>query len=135
MLMDSAHLHKLKDEARAKLLSNVLVPRKNALLKAGNKNDRIDARKLADLLRQSVYSRFGGYWPGRVFSPGEMREFLWTICSGHWSMSILKRRVPAKPSTFLLGAIRDAWSWFRRSHQFKDSCLGQEGRQIEPGSN
>ena len=26
-------------------------PRKNALLKAGNKNDRIDARKLADLLR------------------------------------------------------------------------------------
>jgi transposase len=26
-------------------------PRKNALLKVGNKNDRIDARKLADLLR------------------------------------------------------------------------------------
>ena len=26
-------------------------PRKNALLKHGNKNDRIDARKLADLLR------------------------------------------------------------------------------------
>jgi|SRR5215472_13136808 len=26
-------------------------PRKNALLKAGNKNDRIDARKLAELLR------------------------------------------------------------------------------------
>jgi transposase len=25
-------------------------PRKNALLKAGNKNDRIDARKLAELL-------------------------------------------------------------------------------------
>ncbi len=34
-------------------VSRVLVcdPRKNALLKAGNKNDRIDARKLADLLR------------------------------------------------------------------------------------
>ena len=33
-------------------VTRVLVcdPRKNALLKAGNKNDRIDARKLADLL-------------------------------------------------------------------------------------
>ena len=26
-------------------------PRRNALLKAGNKNDRVDARKLSDLLR------------------------------------------------------------------------------------
>ena len=34
-------------------VSQVVVcdPQKNALLKAGNKNDRIDARKLADLLR------------------------------------------------------------------------------------
>ena len=31
-------------------------PRKNALLKAGNKNDRIDARKLAELLRGGVLS-------------------------------------------------------------------------------
>lgn len=31
-------------------------PRKNALLKAGNKNDRIDARKLADLLRVGLLS-------------------------------------------------------------------------------
>jgi transposase len=31
-------------------------PRKNALLKAGNKNDRIDARKLADLLRSGLLS-------------------------------------------------------------------------------
>jgi hypothetical protein len=31
-------------------------PRKNALLKAGNKNDRIDARKLADLLRAGMVS-------------------------------------------------------------------------------
>ena len=31
-------------------------PRKNALLKAGNKNDRIDARKLADLLRSRLLS-------------------------------------------------------------------------------
>ena len=31
-------------------------PRKNALLKAGNKNDRIDARKLADLLRTGLLS-------------------------------------------------------------------------------
>src|ERR1700689_5130869 len=29
-------------------------PRKNALLKAGNKNDQIDARKLADLLRAGL---------------------------------------------------------------------------------
>ena len=31
-------------------------PRENALLKAGNKNDRIDARKLADLLRSGLLS-------------------------------------------------------------------------------
>src|SRR6266699_4271786 len=39
-------------------VTEVLVcdPRKNALLKAGNKNDRIDARKLADLLRNGVLS-------------------------------------------------------------------------------
>src|ERR1700693_4441918 len=39
-------------------VANVLVcdPRKNALLKSGNKNDRIDARKLADLLRSGLLS-------------------------------------------------------------------------------
>jgi transposase len=39
-------------------VSRVVVcdPRKNALLKAGNKNDRIDARKLADLLRGGLLS-------------------------------------------------------------------------------
>ena len=39
-------------------VTHVLVcdPRKNALLKAGNKNDRIDARKLADLLRSGLLS-------------------------------------------------------------------------------
>jgi transposase len=31
-------------------------PRKNALLKAGNKNDRVDARKLAELLRAGLLS-------------------------------------------------------------------------------
>jgi Transposase len=31
-------------------------PRKNALLKSGNKNDRIDARKFADLLRTDPLS-------------------------------------------------------------------------------
>src|ERR1700674_3444171 len=37
-------------------VSNVVVcdPRKNALLKAGNKNDRVDARKLSDLLRAGL---------------------------------------------------------------------------------
>jgi len=29
-------------------------PRKNALLKAGNKNDRVDPRKLTDLLRAGL---------------------------------------------------------------------------------
>src|SRR5271169_2317971 len=39
-------------------VTQVLVcdPRKNALLQAGNKNDRIDARKLADLLRTGLLS-------------------------------------------------------------------------------
>src|ERR1700692_4230084 len=39
-------------------VTEVLVcdPRKNALLKAGNKSDRIDARKLADLLRTGLLS-------------------------------------------------------------------------------
>jgi transposase len=39
-------------------VTEVLVcdPRKNALLKAGNKNDRIDARKLAELLRTGLLS-------------------------------------------------------------------------------
>jgi hypothetical protein len=32
-------------------------PRKNALLKAGNKNDRIDARKLADLRSLDTHLR------------------------------------------------------------------------------
>jgi hypothetical protein len=33
-------------------------PRKNALLKAGNKNDRVDARKLSDLLRAGALTSF-----------------------------------------------------------------------------
>jgi transposase len=39
-------------------VTNVVVcdPRKNALLKAGNKSDRVDARKLADLLRAKLLS-------------------------------------------------------------------------------
>src|ERR1700730_6778027 len=39
-------------------VANVVVcdPRKNALPKVGNKNDRIDARKLADLLRTGLLS-------------------------------------------------------------------------------
>jgi transposase len=39
-------------------VTQVLVcdPRKNALLRAGNKNDRMDARKLADLLRTGLLS-------------------------------------------------------------------------------
>jgi transposase len=39
-------------------VTEVLVcdPRRNALLKAGNKNDRIDAQKLADLRRGGLLS-------------------------------------------------------------------------------
>ena len=47
-------LHDLLKPHVAKLL--VCDPRKNALLKSGNKNDRIDARKLADLLRGGLLS-------------------------------------------------------------------------------
>jgi hypothetical protein len=42
-------------------------PRKNALLKAGNKSDRIDARKLAELLR-------GNHLLPRIF-------VLWLTCA------------------------------------------------------
>ena len=48
----AAWLHDLLKPHVAKLV--VCDPRKNALLKAGNKNDRIDARKLADLLRSGL---------------------------------------------------------------------------------
>jgi transposase len=55
----AAWLYDLLKHRVAKLL--VCNPRKNALLKAGNKSDRIDARKLAELLRgnllKSVYRR------------------------------------------------------------------------------
>jgi transposase len=50
----AAWLHDLLKPHVTKLL--VCDPRKNSLLKAGNKNDRIDARKLADLLRTGLLS-------------------------------------------------------------------------------
>lgn len=50
----AAWLHDLLQPHVTKVL--VCDPRKNALLKAGNKNDRIDARKLADLLRTGLLS-------------------------------------------------------------------------------
>jgi transposase len=50
----AAWLHDLLQPHVAEVL--VCDPRKNALLKAGNKNDRIDARKLADLLRTGLLS-------------------------------------------------------------------------------
>src|ERR1700719_2511390 len=39
-------------------------PRKNALLKAGNKNDRVDARKLSELLARDLSRRFTTEIPG-----------------------------------------------------------------------
>jgi transposase len=50
----AAWLHDLLKPHVTKVV--VCDPRKNALLKAGNKNDRIDARKLADLLRTGLLS-------------------------------------------------------------------------------
>ena len=50
----AAWLHDLLKPHVSKVL--VCDPRKNALLKSGNKNDRIDARKLADLLRTGLLS-------------------------------------------------------------------------------
>jgi transposase len=50
----AAWLHDLLQPHVASVL--VCDPRKNALLKSGNKNDRIDARKLADLLRTGLLS-------------------------------------------------------------------------------
>src|ERR1700682_3026653 len=50
----AAWLHDLLKPHVASVL--VCDPRKNALLKAGNKSDRIDARKLADLLRSGLLS-------------------------------------------------------------------------------
>ena len=39
------------------LLEALIDPRKNALLKGGNKNDKIDARKLPELLRAGLLRR------------------------------------------------------------------------------
>ena len=50
----AAWLHDLLKPHVTKVV--VCDPRKNALLKSGNKNDRIDARKLADLLRSGLLS-------------------------------------------------------------------------------
>src|SRR5579862_8250456 len=50
----AAWLHDLLQPHVRKVV--VCDPRKNALLKSGNKNDRIDARKLADLLRTGLLS-------------------------------------------------------------------------------
>ena len=48
----AAWLHDLLKPHVTKVV--VCDPRKNALLKSGNKNDRMDARKLADLLRAGL---------------------------------------------------------------------------------
>jgi transposase len=50
----AAWLHDLLKPHVTKVL--VCDPRKNALLKSGNKNDRVDARKLAELLRNGLLS-------------------------------------------------------------------------------
>src|SRR5258708_30906903 len=58
-------------------------PRKNALLKVGNKSDRIDSRKLAELLRsnllRSVYHEDTG-----IRTVKEMARSYLTITSALW---------------------------------------------------
>jgi transposase len=54
----AAWLHDLLKPHVTKVL--VCDPRKNSLLKAGNKSDRIDARKLADLLRRLLSAVYHG---------------------------------------------------------------------------
>lgn len=51
----AAWLHSVLQSQVAEVV--VCNPRKNALLKSGNKSDRIDARKLAELLRSNLLSR------------------------------------------------------------------------------
>jgi hypothetical protein len=58
----AAWLYDLLKPHVAKLV--VCNPRKNALLKDGNKSDRIDARKLAELLRSTISSRSTMARPG-----------------------------------------------------------------------
>ena len=53
--ISAAWLHDLLKPQVARVV--VCDPRKNALLKAGNKNDQIDARKLAELLRAGLLCR------------------------------------------------------------------------------
>src|SRR5260370_37924782 len=54
-------------------VAEVLVcnPRKNALLKSGNKSDQIDARKLADLLRGARHDTGDGPAEGLIPQPGD----------------------------------------------------------------
>jgi len=54
-------------------------PRKNAVLKEGNKSDKIDARKLADLLRRRI-SALGLPWPIRLRA--QSRKSVFAITSG-----------------------------------------------------
>ena len=82
-------------------VSKVVVcdPRKNALLKAGNKNDRVDARKLSDLLRAGlltpVYHGESGVRPLRELSRSYLaasrqdgRGVTCSILSGHRCCSL-----------------------------------------------
>ena len=48
-------------------------PRKNSLLRAGSKNDRIDARKLADLLRTGLLSAVCHGENGPILEPPRFR--------------------------------------------------------------
>jgi transposase len=79
----AAWLHDLLKPRIAQVL--VCDPRKNALLKVGNKNDRIDSRKLAELLRsnllRSVFHENTGLrtmhraaWLGKITEAGVRRR-------------------------------------------------------------
>ena len=81
----SAWLYDLLNPHVEKLV--VCNPRKNALLKDGNKNDRIDARKLAELLRgnfkkiSSTHHPCLGMWTASSYAQLRRQTTLWARTS------------------------------------------------------
>ena len=97
-------------------VTQVLVcdPRKNALLKVGNKSDRIDSRKLAELLRsnllRSVYHEDTG-----IRTVKEIARSYMTVTR---DLTRVMVRLSASPPRL-----------FRRAHRKGDSCKSRSSRE------
>jgi transposase len=63
-------------------------PRKNALLKSGNKNDQIDAHKLAHVCRTRRYVIVNN---GAVFEVGHYMTYSWPLAGRGGSSSVILR--------------------------------------------